>query len=396
VHASGDTGFLVECGAEVLVETARLWEDLGFYSDDGAFHIHGVTGPDEYTTLVNDNTYTNLLARLNLRFAAATVRRLASERPDAHAALVGDLGLEPAEPARWERAANAMYIPFDEHRGIHPQDVHFLEREVWDLDATPPEHFPLLVHYHPLDIYRRQVIKQADVVLAIFMAGDAFSQDQKRANFEYYNKLTTGDSSLSACVESIIAAEIGEAQRALDNFLFALRVDLADVAGNASDGVHIAAAGGMWQALVCGFGGVRDRDGELLIDPRLPRSWRSLQYSLRFHGRQLRIDLGHVGRATCSSTATRSTSWSANDRTGSSKGNPWSSTRLVQSRTPPNQPAVGHGERDPRPDDLVGGGLHPSRLALAAQMLAGSRFARMVLMQGFAERLVQLDDGYSL
>ncbi|WP_217914846.1 glycoside hydrolase family 65 protein [Miltoncostaea marina] len=293
VHARGDTGFLLEAGAEVLVETARMWADLGFHGDDGAFHIHGVTGPDEYTTVVNDNTYTNLMARLNLRYAAETMRALERERPAEHAALAAELGLHPGELDEWERAADAMHVPFDEERGIHPQDAHFLEREVWDLDATPPERFPLLLHHHPLEIYRRQVIKQADIVLAMYLVGDEFTAAHKRADFEYYDRLTTGDSSLSACVQSIIAAEVGDERRALDYFRFALMIDLGDVAGNVSDGVHIAAAGGVWQALVCGFGGVRDHDGELTFDPRLPRAWSSLAYSLRYRARQLRVALGH-------------------------------------------------------------------------------------------------------
>jgi alpha,alpha-trehalose phosphorylase len=297
VHVRGDVGFLVEVGAEILVETARLWADLGFFAEDGAFHIHGVTGPDEYTTVVNDNTYTNLLARLNLRYAAEVVRLLQAERPEAAAALAADLDLRPDEIEAWERAADAMHIPYDERRGIHPQDQHFLEREVWDLDATPADRFPLLLHYHPLEIYRRQVIKQADVVLAMFLVGNGFTPEQKRRNFDYYDRLTTGDSSLSASVQSIIAAEIGDEERALAYFRFALFIDLADVAGNASDGVHIAAAGGVWQALVCGFGGVRDDEGELRIDPRLPRAWSALRYALRYRDRQLRVELTHEREA---------------------------------------------------------------------------------------------------
>jgi alpha,alpha-trehalose phosphorylase len=291
--ARGDLGFLVEAGAEVLVETARMWEDLGFFADDGRFHIHGVTGPDEYTTVVNDNAYTNLMARLNLSFAAEVVRLLAAERPADHAVLVTQVGLQDGEVEAWERAAAAMFVPYDAQRGIHPQDASFLEREVWDLEATPPEHFPLLLHYHPLKIYRHQVIKQADVVLAMFLLGDEFSDDVKRANFAYYDRLTTGDSSLSASVESIVAAEVGEDERALEYFRFALLMDLADAAGNASDGVHIASAGGVWQALVFGFGGVRDADGELSITPHLPASWELLEYGLRFRDRQIRVRLTH-------------------------------------------------------------------------------------------------------
>jgi alpha,alpha-trehalose phosphorylase len=186
-----------------------------------------------------------------------------------------------------------MHVGYDERRGIHPQDAHFLEQEVWDLDATPPEKFPLLLHYHPLVIYRRQVIKQADIVLAMFLVGDEFSPEQKRANFDYYDRLTTGDSSLSACVQSIVAAEVGDEQRALEYFRFALMMDLGDAAGNVSDGVHIAATGGVWQALVFGFGGVRDTDGGLTISPRLPAGWGSLAFSLQVQDRQVRIELGH-------------------------------------------------------------------------------------------------------
>ena len=292
VNVRDDLDFLVEMGAEVLVETARMWADLGFYAD-GAFHIHGVTGPDEYTTVVNDNTYTNLMARLNLSYAAAALRRLQAERPEAHRALVEELELDASEIDEWDRAAAAMYVPYDERRGIHPQDAGFLDREVWDLEHTPLDHFPLLLHYHPLVIYRHQVVKQADIVLAMFLLGHEFTSEQKKANFDYYDVLTTGDSSLSACVQAIVAAEVGDEESALAYFRFALLMDLADAAGNASDGVHIASAAGVWQALVYGFGGVRDEGGELAFTPHLPKAWRSLEFSLRFGDRRLRVRLTH-------------------------------------------------------------------------------------------------------
>ena len=201
-HVEGSGHMLGQIGAEILVETARLWRDLGFYGGDQRFHIHGVTGPDEYTTVVNDNTYTNLMARLNLYSAAAAVRRLCEERPTDYTALVHAVRLQSKEIESWERAAAAMHIPFDDDRGIHPQDETFLDREVWDLDSTPREKFPLLLHYHPLVIYRHQVLKQADIVLAMFLLGNEFPEEQKRRNFDYYDPLTTGDSSLSACVRA--------------------------------------------------------------------------------------------------------------------------------------------------------------------------------------------------
>jgi alpha,alpha-trehalose phosphorylase len=293
VDVRGDEDFLVEAGAEMLVETARMWEDLGFYDADGRFHIHGVTGPDEYTTVVNDNAYTNLMARLNLRYAAAAVRRLQIDHPAAFTALASALDLSPAEAVAWDRAADLMHVPHDDERGVTPQDETFLNGEVWDLEATPADKFPLMLHFHPLSIYRRQVLKQADVVMAMFMLGNEFAFDQKRRNFEYYDALTTGDSSLSASIQSIVAAEIGDDGAACRYFDYALLVDLCDVAGNASDGAHVASAAGAWMAMVFGFGGVRDYGGVLTIDPHLPARWGSLAFSLRFHGRQLRIRLTH-------------------------------------------------------------------------------------------------------
>ena len=292
-NVQGDIDLMCEVGAEILVETARLWEDLGFYGADGKFHIYGVTGPDEYTTVVNDNTYTNLMARLNLSYAASTVHLLQEQRPDAYTALIHEVDLRPGEVESWEKAAAAMHVPWDPERGIHPQDDTFLKREVWDLANTPLEQFPLLLHFHPLVIYRHQVIKQADIVLAMFLLGNEFSREQKRRNYEYYDPLTTGDSSLSACVQSILAAEIGNERQALQYFNYALLMDLADVAGNTSDGVHIASAAGVWSSLVFGFGGVRDFDGDLSFEPALPRLWSSLSFSLRFCGRQIRVRLTH-------------------------------------------------------------------------------------------------------
>lgn len=293
VDVRGDVGFLAEVGAEILIETARMWQDLGFEDDDGHFHIHSVTGPDEYTTVVNDNAFTNLMARLNLHYAASAVRRLRDERPDAYARIAYELHLDPKELETWDRTAEHMYVPHDAKRGITPQDDTFLDREIWDLESTPAENFPLLLHYHPLAIYRRQVLKQADVVMAMFLLGNEFDMEQKRRNFAYYDPLTTGDSSLSAGIQSIVASEIGREKDACRYFDFALLMDLADVSGDVSNGVHVASSFGAWMALVFGFGGVRDFDGKLTIDPHLPKRWRSMAFSLRFHDREVRVSIEH-------------------------------------------------------------------------------------------------------
>src|SRR5690606_22151182 len=238
------------------------------------------TGPDEYSAVVNDNHYTNAMARLNLEAAA-----------DAAEARPGVLRTPPDEIAEWRRAAAHMALPYDERLGVFAQDAEFLSRERWDLAKTPREKRPLLLHYHPLVIYRHQVIKQADLVLAQFLLSSRYDAAQKRRDFEYYDPLTTGDSTLSAAVQAIMAAEVGLERRAYRHFRRMLWLDLADGHGNTADGIHVAAMGGTWLALVSGFGGLRDDDGELRFDPRLPAGWSSLAFRLRWRGSRLQVTL---------------------------------------------------------------------------------------------------------
>ncbi len=296
VRATGDDEFLYREGVDIAVETARLWATLGFwrFTEDGqpeVFHIHGVTGPDEYTTVVNDNLFTNVMARFNLRFAARAVREMAEDAPEHYAQMVERLSFDPAEADAWDAAAEAMHIPYSEGLGIHPQDEVFLEREVWDLENTPREQRPLLLHFHPLVIYRYQVLKQADVVLALYLQGNHFTDEEKLADFEYYDPLTTGDSTLSAVVQAILAAEVGYQDLAREYFSQSIFVDLGDLHHNAADGVHVASAGGVWTALVAGFGGMRDHYGELSFDPRLPKDWPSLAFSLQWQGTSLKVEI---------------------------------------------------------------------------------------------------------
>ena len=295
VNATGDREFLWECGVEMLVETARLWCDLGFFSSHkgGKFCINGVTGPDEYNTVVDNNTYTNLMARENLRYAAETVEALKDEQPAALNALIRKTGLQLKEIEEWKRAAENMYVPYEADAGIYPQDDGFLGRQPWDFANTPKESYPLLLFYHPLNIYRCQVIKQADVILAMFLLGDQFSDEDKRRNFEFYDPLTTGDSSLSSCIEAIMALEVGEYEKADDYVRAALLMDLADVGGNVRDGCHIASMGGTWMVLAYGFGGLRDHDGVLSFRPRHPpKGHGSLRFPLTYRGQVLDVEIG--------------------------------------------------------------------------------------------------------
>lgn len=273
VDATGDEDFLYREGAEMLVETARLWLDLGFFSESrgGQFCINGVTGPDEYNTVVNNNAFTNLMARNNLRYAAETVERLREKNHGGFQVLLDRTGLEMSEVAEWKNAADRMFIPYDKERGIHLQDDSFLDRERWDFENTPREKYPLLLHHHPLVIYRHQVIKQADVMLAMFLLGNEFTEEQKKKNFDFYDPLTTGDSSLSACIQCIMACEAGYLEKAARYARYAALVDLRDIAGNVRDGLHIASIGGTWMALVYGFAGMREHNGRLTFRPRLSR-----------------------------------------------------------------------------------------------------------------------------
>ena len=295
VQATGDEAFLRNFGAEMLVETARLWVDLGFYPDakGGKFCINGVTGPDEYNAVVNNNAYTNLMARENLHYATRVIESLRATEPDAYNALVHKTALEPSEVKAWIRAAENMYVPYDEKLKIIPQDDEFLDKERWDFRNTPADHYPLLLFYHPLNIYRKQVIKQADVILAMFLLGDVFPPETKKRNFDFYDPLTTGDSSLSSCVEAIIAAQIGDMEKAFRYGMAALLMDLADVGGNVKDGCHIASMGGTWMMLTYGFGGMRDNDGTLSFWPRrAPEENAILRFPVTYRGQRLEVEIG--------------------------------------------------------------------------------------------------------
>ena len=293
VRATGDEGFLVHEGIDILVETARMWADLGFWRSNGepTFHIHGVTGPDEYTTVVNNNLFTNVMARFNLEQAVESLEWIRDQHPEDYIRVVARLRLDLDEVEEWRKCAAGMTIPYDEGLGIHPQDDYFLDREVWDLSRTPAELRPLLLHYHPLVIYRFQVLKQADVILALFLQGDRFTLEEKRADFEYYDPITTGDSTLSAVVQSVIAAEVGYHEAAIHYFHESLYVDLANLHGNTVDGLHIASTGGVWNALVFGFGGMRDHDGRLSFSPRLPVTWPGLTFRICWHGSRILVEL---------------------------------------------------------------------------------------------------------
>ncbi|MGE0133666.1 MAG: glycoside hydrolase family 65 protein [Dehalococcoidia bacterium] len=279
--ATGDEAFLREAGLELLVETARLWRALGHHDRLGQFRISGVTGPDEYSALQNNNVYTNLMAERNL-WAAAN----AAERLEAEAAA---LGVTPDEIASWRDAARDMFIPFDPELGVHPQSDGYTTLETWDFDSTPPDKYPLFLHFPYFDLYRKQVLKQADLVLAMHLRGDAFTLEEKRCNFAYYEALTVRDSSLSAVTQGIIAAEVGHLDLAYQYLRETALLDLGDLHDNTRNGLHLAALAGVWSMLVAGFGGMRVHQGRLAFAPRVPRELARISFRLCYQGRQLEV-----------------------------------------------------------------------------------------------------------
>lgn len=287
---TGDFEFIERYGAELLVETARLWIDTGHYHD-GKFKIDAVTGPDEYTAIVNNNYYTNVMAKYNLKWAARMMAEIKERAPEAFAGLAVTIGLKEDEIDEWLKAAEQMYLPYDSALHINPQDDAFLQKGIWDFDGTPADHYPLLLHYHPLTLYRYQVCKQADTVLAHFLLEDEQDESVIRASYHYYEKITTHDSSLSSCVFSIMAAKIGELDKAYDYFIETARLDLDNTHGNTKDGLHMANMGGTWMAIVFGFAGLRIKDSGLSLAPVLPKQWDSYSFTILYLGRRLSISV---------------------------------------------------------------------------------------------------------
>jgi alpha,alpha-trehalose phosphorylase len=283
--ATDDQAFERETGLELLVETARLWRSLGHHDAHGRFRIDGVTGPDEYSALADNNVYTNLMAQRNLRLAIDAVKR--------HPERAAQLDVSWEESAGWRDAADAMLIPFDEQLGVHPQAEGFTEHEPWDFENIGPEQYPLLLNFPYGQLYRKQVVKQADLVLALHLRGDAFSAEDKARNFDYYEAITVRDSSLSACTQAVIAAEVGHLDLAYDYFGEAALIDLENLERNTRDGLHIASLAGAWIVAVAGFGGMRDHDGALSFAPRLSQQLTRLTFGICFRDSRLRVEVTH-------------------------------------------------------------------------------------------------------
>ncbi|MDE3837833.1 family 65 glycosyl hydrolase [Bacillus methanolicus] len=292
--ATNDDNFLKQFGAEVLFETARLWMEVGHYQN-GKFKIDAVTGPDEYTCIVNNNYYTNVMAKYNLRWAADVYERLHQIDSKKLQELTDRLEVTEAEVCQWKDAARNMYLPYDEKLKMNPQDDTFLQKAIWDFENTPKEHYPLLLHYHPLTLYRYQVCKQADTVLAHFLLEDEQDFDTIKNSYDYYEKITTHDSSLSSCIFSIMASRIGYRKKAYDYFIETARLDLDNTHGNTKDGLHMANMGGTWMSIIFGFAGVRIKETGLSMSPDIPDNWNHYAFSVQYQGRKIKAEISKTG-----------------------------------------------------------------------------------------------------
>ncbi|EOD00844.1 glycoside hydrolase family 65 protein [Caldisalinibacter kiritimatiensis] len=293
IEVTEDMDFLLKYGAEMVFETARLWADLGSYipKKGNKFCIDSVTGPDEYTAIVNNNFYTNYMAKMNLEFGYDVANLLKDKYLDVYNRIKEKINLEEDEIYEWKKAADNMYLPYDEELDIYPQDDNFLEKPVWDFENTPKENYPLLLHYHPLVIYRHQVCKQPDVLLAMYLYSDEFTKEVKKKNYDYYEPVTTHDSSLSTCVFSILASEIGYNDKAYKYFMHTARIDLDNYHNNSQHGVHTACMGGTWMSVVNGFAGMRVEKGQLKFNPYLPNNWDGYRFRIMFKGRRVEVNV---------------------------------------------------------------------------------------------------------
>lgn len=283
IQATEDEEFERKEGFDILVETARLWQSLGHHDAEGKFRIDGVTGPDEYTALVDNNVFTNLMAARNMRAAAI----VAEKYPDR----AEEFGIKASEISSWLRAAESMVVPFDPELGVTAQSEGFTRYRHWDFKGTREEEYPLLLHFPYYLLYSSQVIKQSDMVMALYLCGDHFSPEQKRRDFEFYEAITVRDSSLSASTQAIVAAEVGYLDLAYEYFKETALMDLLDLGGNTQDGIHLAAMAATWLVAVAGFGGMRDYDETLMFNPRIPRGIDRLCFRMQYKGRLIRVTI---------------------------------------------------------------------------------------------------------
>jgi alpha,alpha-trehalose phosphorylase len=284
----GDKDFMLETAAEVIFETARIWLEIGHWHKE-TYHIDCVTGPDEYTAIVNNNFYTNVMAKYHLYYANKLYHELKEYNPIEFNKLCQRINLSSDEINEMNLASEAMFLPYDIELGIHGQDDSFLSKAIWDFANTTEEQYPLLLHFHPLTIYRYQVLKQADIVLAHFLLEEYADLETVKRSFDYYEKITTHDSSLSSCIYGIMASRCGYYDKAYDYFMESVRMDLDDTHGNTKDGLHMANLAGSCLGIINGFAGYRIKENGISIAPIVPKQFEGYKFKIHYLGSWLEI-----------------------------------------------------------------------------------------------------------
>ncbi|NLK64361.1 MAG: beta-phosphoglucomutase [Tissierellia bacterium] len=279
-----DIDFLADYSMELLLETARTALEIGSFQSDG-FHIHCVTGPDEYTAMVSDNYYTNKMAQYNLRWAVKLWRILKTKRPNSWVKLKKNLNIDDYEIDNMEKAADQMFFVYDEERDIIGQDSTFLTKPAWPEENNLR---PLLLHYHPLTIYRHQILKQADTALALYLLSDEDEELMKRT-FYYYENINSHDSSLSPCISVLMACRFKDSQLAYKHFMDSVYMDIKDLSHNTSDGLHMANMGGTLISVLSGFGGVRIKEEDLHINPYVPKQLGRIRFKFSWRKTVLEV-----------------------------------------------------------------------------------------------------------
>lgn len=294
LQVTGDVEYLKEKGAEILIETARVWADVGSFAEcrDGKYCICDVTGPDEYNVLVDNNFYTNLMARENLRHGVETVEYLEKNAPECLKRLEEKLDFSVEETGLWKKIVENMYFPYDEKRKIYPMDDGFMMRKPWDETKIPPEKRAWLYeNYHPLFIMRHRMSKQADAILGMYLHSHLFTEEEIRRNYDFYQEVTLHHSSLSTCIFGIVACDIGYLDTGYEYFSQSARMDLDDYHNNFYAGIHAANMAGTWQAIVNGFAGMRCQESELRFKPAIPKEWEAYSFRLKYRGTLLEVSI---------------------------------------------------------------------------------------------------------
>lgn len=282
---TGNERYLREYGIDVLVELSRFWAGRVHYAQSkGLYMLHGVTGPNEYENNVNNNWYTNYLCQWTLGYTLESLKKVSADK-------LAQLGVTDEETRNWREIRGKMYLPEDKERGIFVQHDTFLDKDLQTVDAIPAGERPINQHWSWDKILRSCYIKQADVLQGMYFFGDHFTKEQKVRNFDFYEPMTVHESSLSASIHAIIAAEIGRQDKAMALYLRTARLDLDNYNNDTEDGLHITSMSGSWLAIVQGFAGMRSAGGKLSFAPFCPENWEGYSFTILYRGRRLQVEV---------------------------------------------------------------------------------------------------------